>query len=451
MSKLFKMSLEETVDNITVEDPVDNDEELVENTTKLAVEIEEMDNVAGQVVDSIKTLSEQLANNESKLADKDNVVTTVDVEVSEEALKRSLYSLGEKPTVVLSFANESIYNDIKSNPRRYLTISNEELDDVLKKLLYKLREFINRVAIKIVTFVQQLIIKLGGFVDKFVKNVTTIKTYQDSFLDAKQETVDGIKSDLEKMNTAEARYPLFNNGKVNVYYMHKDGAINGLKGIKKLCAEYLKLTREGFKKGNAGVIKNFSATAAMTAKTPVAEYGYKELPVLLIAPPSGNKGLTLKTIDLTSTIDILFKATKLVKVDLEPADKQPNFNKDGVENLFKFITANEVTKELRNVKESSNAMTREVKESNKYAEQVLNDFQQNHNQFIMMNNISQSINIRLFLHAMAESLKSYSLTANMYYVNAYFTTFKFIYRLSSIMTKYATGKEVDPNQKLLTK
>lgn len=451
MSKLFKISLEETVDNITVEDPVDNDEEITENTTKLAVEIEEMDNVAGQVVDSIKTLSEQLADNESKLADKDNVVTTVDVEVSEEALKRSLYSLGEQPTAVLSFANESIYNDIKNNARRYLTVSNEELDDVLKKLLYKLREFINRVAIKIVTFVQQLIIKIGGFVDKFVKNVSVIKNHQDSFLDAKQETVDGIKSDLEKMNIAEARYPLYNNGKVNVYYMTKDGSINGLKGIKKLCGEYLKLTREGIKKGNPSVLKNFSAAAAMSAKTPASEYGYKELPVLLVAPPSGNKGLTLKTIDLTSTIDVLFKVTKLVKVDLEPVDKQPNFNKDGVGNLFKFITANEVSNEVKKIKESSNAMTREVKETNKYAEQVLEDFQQNHNQFVMMSNISHSINIRLFLHAMAESLKSYSLTANMYYVNAYFTTFKFIYRLSSILTKYATGKVTDNNQKLLTK
>lgn len=451
MSKLFKISLEETIEEPVIEDPIENDtEEVSEAATKLAVEIEEMDNIAGQVVDVMQDVAKQVADNDDKLSDPDHVVTTIDVEVSEEALKRACYRLGEKPEIVLSFANEAIYNDIKNNARRYLVVSNEDLQDTLNNLTYKLNKLIQQVTARILAYIQQLIIKFGNFVGKFTSNVETLKKHQNDFLNnVKQETVDGIKDDLDKMDTAEARYALFNNGKVNVYYMHKDGAINGLKGIKDFCGAFLKITRNAIQTGNIGALKNFSGAAAMSAKTPVAEYGYKELPTLLIAPPSGNSGLTFTSGDLTSAVQAMFKLPKFKKVKLEKSDKQPNFNSDGVENLFKFLTANEVINEVKHVKENSNAMIREVKTTSDYAVKVLDEFKDKHNKLV---NFDQTgFNIRMYLAALADVLKSTSLTANTYYVMAFFTTFKFIVRLSSILVKYTTGKETDNNQKLLTK
>lgn len=209
MSKLFKISLEETIEEPVIEDPIKNDtEEVSEAATKLAVEIEEMDNIAGQVVDVMQDVAKQVADNDDKLSDPDHVVTTIDVEVSEEAYKRACYKLGEKPEVVLSFANEAFYNDIKNNTEKYLVMSTETLKDTFIRLAYKIKNFILKIIEKLRLWYNKAELRFSHYTEKINKNVEFIKKGDLGWRNVWYE--DAARSLLVK-NRADIAYMIINN------------------------------------------------------------------------------------------------------------------------------------------------------------------------------------------------------------------------------------------------
>ena len=95
-------------------------------------------------------LEDQVATNDELLSNPDAVVTAADVEVSEECRSEVHYHLGYTSGVSkIRLSTESVYQDVKSHPRKYLAISNEDIKETIKKIWEKIKAFFKRIWSKI--------------------------------------------------------------------------------------------------------------------------------------------------------------------------------------------------------------------------------------------------------------------------------------------------------------
>lgn len=182
MAKLFKLALESSdlegaVAPESTQPALDEAEleQNVEETTQEQAEIEQGGEEIDQALEEAEGLAEQIEANDEKLENPDAVVTAADVEVSEEALKRACYSLGIPFQAKLSFASESVANDIRANARKYLATSNEELKDKLKAIVEAVKKMIAAVAEKVRTWIAKASLKLGNYKKVIENNEKVLK------------------------------------------------------------------------------------------------------------------------------------------------------------------------------------------------------------------------------------------------------------------------------------
>lgn len=454
MSKLFKLALEDAdkgfvyrseLDSIENDQPILNDTELesnTEETTILQSEINNDEETIDNAIEEANQLAEQIAVNENKLSNPDETITLSDIVTSEESLTRACYTLGLTNTFKLSFANESMYDDIRINPKKYLNISNENIDDTLKQIVSKIILFIKNTVVKIVAFIQRLIFKIGNYVGRFVNNVNKLKSYRNQLeVNPTDEIANKVKEALENMDTAEARYTLLHNGEILNFFIDGTKVIQGLVGTHDFYLKYLKEIRDSAKRGDARVFKDFSGTFSTTNKAILKECGYKDIhDVVVVAPPVGNSALVFKSIDHSSVIDVSFKSSKFKRVNLEKEDIKPNFNTNGVSRLYKDITSDSTVNGVKKTNDRSKEMIRTIKDIQKDADKSIKDFADNKNKLIGFG--WDEITFMMYLNNLADTTKSVAVTATMYYTNAYFTTVKYVIKLSSILLK-----SVDQNHK----
>lgn len=153
MGKLFKIALEEAVveepsilgDN-EVEDAVQNAEELAKTDSEIQQDIASIE----QLMEEKAKLEDQAITNDELLSNPDAVVTATEVEVSEETRNEVQYALGYTSNMgKIRLSQESIANDVRSNPRKYLVISNEDIKDTIKKIWQKIKEFFKKIIDKL--------------------------------------------------------------------------------------------------------------------------------------------------------------------------------------------------------------------------------------------------------------------------------------------------------------
>lgn len=209
--KLFQLALESSdlegaVAPESTEPALDESqlEENVEETTQAQAEVEAGSDEIDEAIEEVDQLQEQIEANDQKLENPDEVVTTVDVEVSEESLKRACYKLGIPMKAKLSFATESVVDDIKSNPRKYLAVSNEGLKDVVKAIVDALKVMIKKLAQLINEVYTKISFKFANYgkqIDAGIKSVENIKEFDN----------DKIKEALSTSGSAELQFALINN------------------------------------------------------------------------------------------------------------------------------------------------------------------------------------------------------------------------------------------------
>ena len=153
MGKLFQLALEqavetqpEVVEEIPVEELVNNAEELAKTDGEIAQDVQAVEDL----MEEKAKLEDQVATNDELLSNPDAVVTAADVEVSEECRSEVHYHLGYTSGVSkIRLSTESVYQDVKSHPRKYLAISNEDIKETIKKIWEKIKAFFKRIWSKI--------------------------------------------------------------------------------------------------------------------------------------------------------------------------------------------------------------------------------------------------------------------------------------------------------------
>lgn len=153
MGKLFKLALEEAVveepsivEGIPVDDAVQNAEELAKTDSEIQQDIAAIE----ELVEEKNKLEDQAVTNDELLSNPDAVVTATDVEVSEETRTEVQYSLGLSSGLSkIRLSQESVANDVRSNPRKYLAISNEDIRDTIKKIWDKIKAFFKKIIDKL--------------------------------------------------------------------------------------------------------------------------------------------------------------------------------------------------------------------------------------------------------------------------------------------------------------
>lgn len=149
MGKLFKLALEEAVEtqpevvqDIPVDELVNNAEELAKTDAEIQQDVQAVEDL----MEEKAVLEEQVEKNEELLSNPDAVVSTVDVEVSEECRDKVHYFLGYDSSIgKIRLSSESMYDDVKSNPRKYLAISNEDIKETIKKIWEKIKAFFKKI------------------------------------------------------------------------------------------------------------------------------------------------------------------------------------------------------------------------------------------------------------------------------------------------------------------
>lgn len=199
MGKLFQLALEEAietqpevVEEIPVEELVNNAEELAKTDSEIAQDVQAVEDL----MEEKAKLEEQVSINDELLSNPDAVVTAADVEVSEECRNEVYYHLGYTSGVgKLRLSTESVYTDVKANPRKYLAISNEDIKETIKKIWEKIKAFFKKI-----------IDKVG-----LKKKLQIIKSKTN---DAYMSTVGKV---FKNMSREEKDKPIFNNdGNLNV-------------------------------------------------------------------------------------------------------------------------------------------------------------------------------------------------------------------------------------------
>ena len=124
-------------------------EYLIEAGTRAQISIEQDIVAIEELLGEQDVLLQQMDQNEEKLTDPDIVVTAADVEVSEECYRNVCYRLGEKAYNTIRFSNESTYNAVSAEPRRYLAMSQEGIGDFIKKIWEKIKAFFRKIGEKL--------------------------------------------------------------------------------------------------------------------------------------------------------------------------------------------------------------------------------------------------------------------------------------------------------------
>lgn len=211
MARLFKLALESSdlegaVDN---QQEVLNETELEQNTEETTQEQNEIENGSQEVDEALEeadVLAEQAEVNNELLENPDATVTAADVEVSEEALKLSCYKLGISRYKKLSFASEHAAEDIKSNPRKYLKVSNEEISDTLKKIFLAIKNMIKQIISKIKRLYIKISIKFGNYEEQLKRKLIVLEQ-----LDPKSVNVGSLSTLLAKSDNCNLQFALLNN------------------------------------------------------------------------------------------------------------------------------------------------------------------------------------------------------------------------------------------------
>ena len=460
MGKLFTLALEDAnkgfvyrseLDAIDLQDdqPILNETELESNTeeaTTLQSEIENDEYQVDQAIEEANQLAEQIVANDEKLNNPDETITVADIVTSEESLTRACYTLGIHNSFKLSFANESLREDMLLQPKKYLNISNENSDNTLREIVDKIIIFIKNMVTKLIAFIQRVIFKIGNYVGRFVNNVKKLKDYKNQLeVNPSDEIANKVKEQLESMETAGSRYTLLHNGEINTYYVDGANVVHGLVGIHDFYLKYIKEIRQSAKTGKELVLKDFSGIGSYNNKNILKEYGYKNIEdFIVVAPPSGDSALVFKSIDHTSLFDVNFKHPKFKTVKLEKEDLKSNFTTNGVNRLYKVITADSTVNYVKKTNQYSKEMMGEIKKIQQDADKSIKEFKHNDNGIINADPgyIRQAMQFKQYLANLADTTKSVAVTASMYYTNAYFATIKYAIKLSSILLK-----SVDLNHK----
>ena len=210
--KLFQLALESSdlegaVAPESTEPALDESqlEENVEETTQAQAEVEAGSDEIDEAIEEVDQLQEQIEANDQKLENPDEVVTTVDVEVSEESLKRACYKLGIPMKAKLSFATESVVDDIKSNPRKYLAVSNEGLKDTLDRIKKVIIAMIDKVVGSIQTIITRIQLKFGNYEKRLDNGLEKLKNLNKIDFNDPGNIVDLLS------NGAELRYAAINS------------------------------------------------------------------------------------------------------------------------------------------------------------------------------------------------------------------------------------------------
>ena len=211
MGKLFQLALESSdLEGAVAPEstgPVLDESELEENveeSTQAQAEVEAGSEEVDQALEEVDALNEQIEANDAKLENPDEVVTTVDVEVSEEAYKKACYTLGIIPKVKLSFATESIAEDIRANPRKYLAVSNEDAKQVVKAIIDAVKTMIKKLGQLIKEVYTKISLKFANYAKRIDNGIVILK-------DIKNFDDEKIKERIISKNSAELSYALVNN------------------------------------------------------------------------------------------------------------------------------------------------------------------------------------------------------------------------------------------------
>lgn len=178
--------------NKPVEEAVQNAEELAKTDSEIQQDIAAVE----ELMEEKAKLEDQAVTNDELLSNPDAVVTATDVEVSEETRTEVQYSLGYTSSMgKIRLSQESVFNDVKSNPRKYLAISNEDIKDTIKKVWEKIKAFFKKIAGKL------------GIKTKAIKakNVINEKRYKDiePTIKDKNKVQESVKQKTESSSLGE--------------------------------------------------------------------------------------------------------------------------------------------------------------------------------------------------------------------------------------------------------
>lgn len=120
-------------------------EYLKEEANKQDVDISKDIAAIEELIEEQNIVNDQIQKNEEKLTNPDIVVVAADVEVSEECYKNTCYRLKYKSSSTLKFSNESIFNAVHAEPRKYLAVSNEFLKEVVFKIWEEIKELFREI------------------------------------------------------------------------------------------------------------------------------------------------------------------------------------------------------------------------------------------------------------------------------------------------------------------
>lgn len=210
MARLFRLALESSdlEGSVAGGGETLNETELEQNTEETVQEQNEVENESqevGEALEEADVLAEQAEVNNELLENPEATVTAADVEISEEALKLSCYKLGITRYNKLSFANEAYAADIRSNPRKYLKVSNEAISDTLKKIFLAIKNMIKQ----IITKIKRLYIKISA---KFANYSEQLKEKLDKISSLNVASVDAAKlKDALKDGGCNLQYALLRN------------------------------------------------------------------------------------------------------------------------------------------------------------------------------------------------------------------------------------------------
>lgn len=369
MAKLFKLALESSdlegaVAPESTQPALDEAEleQNVEETTQEQAEIEQGGEEIDQALEEAEGLVEQIEANDEKLENPDAVVTAADVEVSEEALKRACYSLGIPFQANLSFASESVANDIRANARKYLATSNETAKDVVKAIIDALKVMVKSVGKLIKEVYTKIAFKVANYTKQIKEANEALKGLTQENLDAEK-----VKIALKESNSAELQYALLKN-KVITSPSTKSTLVN----LEKRVDQAMKMgmeTNESMREYYENVIKATADTVVGDRANP-SEYGFKEFrefatsPLNTILCITGNKALVVKEEDLS-----------IVKVRLERDDTAIDraLGKFDAYKLFhQALSSGTVNKYLADIKDFNSNLAEIKKIQNKMEKDSIN-------------------------------------------------------------------------------
>lgn len=211
MARLFRLALESSdlEGSVAGGGETLNETELEQNTEETVQEQNEIENGSQEVDEALEeadVLAEQAEVNNELIENPDATVTAADVEVSEEALKLSCYKLGITRYNKLSFASEHAVEDVRSNPRKYLKVSNEEISDTLKKIFLAIKNMIKQIISKIKRLYTKISIKFGNYAEQLKRKLIVLEE-----LDPKSVNVDSLSDLLAKSDNCNLQFALLNN------------------------------------------------------------------------------------------------------------------------------------------------------------------------------------------------------------------------------------------------